>query len=149
MRKVRHPRARSNATARSRRINRTSVLYQGQVWGPGSHYGSDDTESESVAPDDDGAAEAAGDIAGSLASVFSAAWTAKIAAKSQEQLTRLQSKFGIRQTKAEASLVGKQSELALAQAQLVSAQQGYRVPLMVLGVSAMFLYGFSVYHRKD
>ena len=148
MRKVRHPRARVNNSARSRRTDRTSVLYQGRVWGPGAYYGADVAEFEGEGTSASGA-EAAGEIAGSIASVFSAAWAAKIAAKSQEQLTRLQGKLGIKQTKAEANLVGKQSELALAQAQLVSAQQGYRLPLMVLGVSAMALYGFSIYQRRD
>ena len=148
MKNVRHPRARVNSSARSRRTDRTSVLYQAQVWGPGSHYGEDEASSSDVASETS-PASASGNIAGGLASVLSMAWTANIAAKSQEQLTRLQGKLGIKQTKAEATLVGKQSELALAQAELVSAQQGYRLPLMVLGVSAMALYGFSLYQRRD
>lgn len=127
---------------RGQRYERTSVMLRTGMYPMGQFYGAPGTSK--VTTTSSSSASAAGDVASGLAQMVGMIASTAIAAKSAQNLAQTQGRQTRRQTEAEAALVEKQSLLAQAQAQLVSAQQGYLLPLTAVALGGLVVLGIYV-----
>lgn len=131
-------------SARSRREDRASVLIRTGFYPGGQFYGAPDTTKTTSTTTTGDSVSAAGTVASGLAQMVGMITSTAIAAKSAQNITQTQGRQTRRQTEAEAALVEKQSLLAQAQAQLVSAQQGYLLPLTAVALGGLVVLGIYV-----
>lgn len=127
---------------RGQRLDRTSVMLRTGMYPMGQFYGA--TGTSKVTTTSSSSASAAGDVASGLAQMVGMIASTAIAAKSAQNLAQVQGRQTRRQTEAEAALVEKQGLLAQAQAQLVSAQQGYLLPLTAVALGGLVVLGIYV-----
>lgn len=139
------------SNARNQRVQRTSVMLRTGMYPGGQFYGATDTSkvtSTSEATSTSGAsAAAAGEIGGALAQMVGMITSTAIAAKSAQQTAATAGRYGVQQTKAEAALAEKQGLLAAAQAKLVSAQQGYVLPVTAAVVGTFIVLGIYAFRK--
>ena len=129
---------------RGQRLDRTSVMLRTGMYPIGQFYGATGTSKVTSTPTSGSSASAVGDVASGLAQMVGMITSTAIAAKSAQNLAKTQGRQTRRQTEAEAALVEKQSLLAQAQAQLVSAQQGYLLPLTAVALGGLVVLGIYV-----
>ena len=127
---------------RGQRYERTSVMLRTGMYPMGQFYGA--TGTSKVTTTSGSSASAVGDVASGLAQMVGMITSTAIAAKSAQNLAQTQGRQTRRQTEAEAALVEKQGLLAQAQAQLVSAQQGYLLPLTAVALGGLVVLGIYV-----
>jgi len=139
--KARHNMGESN---RGQRYDRTSVMLRTGMYPMGQFYGATGTSKVTTTSSSGSSAAAAGDVASGLAQMVGMIASTAIAAKSAQNLAQTQGRQTRRQTEAEAALVEKQGLLAQAQAQLVSAQQGYLLPLTAVALGGLVVLGIYV-----
>jgi hypothetical protein len=123
-------------SARGQRVERTSVMLRTGMYPGGQFYGNTDASAGSGA-----------EIAGQLAQMVGMITSTAIAAKSAQQTAAISGRYGVQQTEAEAALAEKQGLLAAAQAKLVSAQQGYVLPVTAAVVGTFIVLGIYAFRK--